>query len=490
MASNSANTDSYTLKGSKMKAHIINRILRTMENHKEYDEDLRTSLKMIGKDTSGVEHIITGHYRDVMKKKKKRNSFGGFEGYLNFKENKNVEDVFTELAKIFRVNLKVDGLTVFEKSEHLMDWEIKVEKGCDQLVTNLMSPSLHMLLKVNDSTVLSFSDNLFLEDLFGDDNAPTENDNVWKQDSVHEEKKPDQRKGAGTGVKDIRMCARTDSKTSSTSTGEEEENGLCTPPAPQRQISIPSSEEQKAPKAQSTSSAQVKTASTESTKPRLSDSDTKKNKTELIQGQASTDSSPEKNSKAIIIVDDDNDEHRRPPKKHSHNNQTTRKRKKPVIEVDERSRKRKKHEDSSSSDTDITVDYCEKKKKKKNSTKRVRNESQTKDVNERGFWIEGTDAESFLHHIDKHTADLIRDSLEIFTQNIPKIKNTFLAITSFITVLEKMLRKIPHHLDPQTNEIRVACTGCPLHCCSNWDIAATPGRPAKDSLRSSIKRKE
>lgn len=115
----------------------------------------------------------------------------------------------------------------------------------------------------------------------------------------------------------------------------------------------------------------------------------------------------------------------------------------------------------------------EKKKKKKESSS---------DFDRHGFRLVGCDTEFFLNHIQKHTADEIRDSVSLFTEHVGKIRNIFEAVISFVNQLQKLYENIPYEFDPRTREIITPCTGCRIHCVPHWNVPAVPGRPKKHGI--------
>ena len=65
-------------------------------------------------------------------------------------------------------------------------------------------------------------------------------------------------------------------------------------------------------------------------------------------------------------------------------------------------------------------------------------------------------------------------------ENIPKIRKTFDTIYNFVQILEKTLQQIPKYKDESTQEWKVCCKGCPIHCVSNWHFTNPTGRPTQE----------
>ena len=83
----------------------------------------------------------------------------------------------------------------------------------------------------------------------------------------------------------------------------------------------------------------------------------------------------------------------------------------------------------------------------------------------------------FLEHLDQHTRDLFQNTKEILDQNLPIIYNSLATVKSFISLLGKIIKRIPHEIDPISGEITLKCKGCLLHCPppQNWNVASLPG---------------
>ena len=60
-------------------------------------------------------------------------------------------------------------------------------------------------------------------------------------------------------------------------------------------------------------------------------------------------------------------------------------------------------------------------------------------------------------------------------------------VKSFISLLGKIIKKIPHEMDPISGEITLKCKGCLLHCPQNWSLTSPPGRPTVNSIKKKKK---
>ena len=65
----------------------------------------------------------------------------------------------------------------------------------------------------------------------------------------------------------------------------------------------------------------------------------------------------------------------------------------------------------------------------------------------KGFHIDG-DMLKFLKHLDQHSRDLFQSAKEILEENLPIIYNSLAAVKSFISLLGKIIKKIPYEIDP------------------------------------------
>ena len=74
----------------------------------------------------------------------------------------------------------------------------------------------------------------------------------------------------------------------------------------------------------------------------------------------------------------------------------------------------------------------------------------------------------FLEHLDHHTKDLFQSTKEVLDENLPIIYNSLATVKSFISLLGKIIRKVPHEIDPISGEITLKCKGCLLHYPQNW----------------------
>ena len=74
------------------------------------------------------------------------------------------------------------------------------------------------------------------------------------------------------------------------------------------------------------------------------------------------------------------------------------------------------------------------------------------EVDNKGFSIDG-DMAKFLEHLDHHTKDLFQSTKEVLHKNLSIIYNSLATVKSFISLLGKIIRKIPHEIDPIFSEI-------------------------------------
>ena len=117
---------------------------------------------------------------------------------------------------------------------------------------------------------------------------------------------------------------------------------------------------------------------------------------------------------------------------------------------------------------------CEKEKptcKTKSKNRKLENEEEVKN---KGFHIDGNMAK-FLEHLDHHARDLFQSTKEVLDEKLPIIYNSFANVKSFISLLGKIIKKIPHEIDPISGEIALKCKGCLLHCPQNWSLTSPPG---------------
>ena len=106
-----------------------------------------------------------------------------------------------------------------------------------------------------------------------------------------------------------------------------------------------------------------------------------------------------------------------------------------------------------------------------NLKRKLENEEE---VENKGFNINGNMAK-FLEHLDHHTKDLFQSTKEVLYENLPIIYNSLTTVKSFISLLGKIIKKIPHEMDPISGEITLKCKGCLLHCPQNWSLTSPPG---------------
>ena len=128
---------------------------------------------------------------------------------------------------------------------------------------------------------------------------------------------------------------------------------------------------------------------------------------------------------------------------------------------------------------------CEKEKptcKAKRILKRKLENEEEVEVENKGFNIDG-DMAKFLEHLDHHTKDLFQSTKEVLDENSPIIYNSLATVKSFISLLGKIIKKIPHEIDPISGEIALKYKGCLLHCPPNWSLTSPPGQPAANSIK-------
>ena len=89
----------------------------------------------------------------------------------------------------------------------------------------------------------------------------------------------------------------------------------------------------------------------------------------------------------------------------------------------------------------------------------------------------------FLEHLDHHTKDLFQSTKEVLDENLPIIYNSLATVKSFISLLGKIIKKIPHEIDPISAEITLKCKGCLLHFPQNWSLTSPSGRPTANSIK-------
>ena len=120
---------------------------------------------------------------------------------------------------------------------------------------------------------------------------------------------------------------------------------------------------------------------------------------------------------------------------------------------------------------------------KSNSKRKLEND---KEVENKGFNIDG-DMAKFLEHLDHHTKDLFQSTKEVLDENLPIIYSSLATVKSFISLLGKIIKKIPHEIDPIFGEITLKCKGCLLHCPQNWSLTSPPGRLTANSIKKKQK---
>ena len=122
---------------------------------------------------------------------------------------------------------------------------------------------------------------------------------------------------------------------------------------------------------------------------------------------------------------------------------------------------------------------CKAKSEKEKQTCKTKNNLKRKlkndeEVENKGFNIDG-DMTKFLEHLDHHTKDLFQSTKEVLDENLPIIYNSLATVKSFISLLGKIIKNIPHEIDPISSEITLKCKGCLLHCPQNWSLTSPPG---------------
>ena len=120
-------------------------------------------------------------------------------------------------------------------------------------------------------------------------------------------------------------------------------------------------------------------------------------------------------------------------------------------------------------------------KEKQMSLKMKKKKKKTKDSILMVIWLK------FLEHLDQQTRDLFQNIKEILDQNLPIIYNSWATVKSFISLLGKIINKIPHEIDPISGEITLKCKACLLHCPQNGNITSLPGLSPSDSIKKKKK---
>ena len=120
---------------------------------------------------------------------------------------------------------------------------------------------------------------------------------------------------------------------------------------------------------------------------------------------------------------------------------------------------------------------------KDNLKRKLKNDEK---VENKGFNIDG-DMTKFLEHLDHHTKDLFQSTKEVLDENLPIIYNSLATVKSFISLLGKIIKKIPHKTDPISGEITLKREGCLLHCPQNWSLTSPSGRPTANSIKKKKK---
>ena len=108
--------------------------------------------------------------------------------------------------------------------------------------------------------------------------------------------------------------------------------------------------------------------------------------------------------------------------------------------------------------------------KAKSKKRKLENDEE---VENKGFHIDG-DMTKFLGHLEHHTRDLFQSTKEVLDENLPTIYNSLATVKFFISLLGKIIKKIPHEIDPISGEITLKCKGCLLHRPQNRSLTSPP----------------
>ena len=111
----------------------------------------------------------------------------------------------------------------------------------------------------------------------------------------------------------------------------------------------------------------------------------------------------------------------------------------------------------------------------KQTQKRKHEENTNEEVNAKNFkrniksisFKKETNVDLLISHLEEHLSHKIKTDLGKIVENISKIKKTFDTIYNFVQILDKTLRQIPKYKNEKTQEWKVCCKGCPIHCISN-----------------------
>ena len=125
---------------------------------------------------------------------------------------------------------------------------------------------------------------------------------------------------------------------------------------------------------------------------------------------------------------------------------------------------------------------CEKEKPTCKAKSNLKRKLENEEVENKGFNIDG-DMAKFLERLDHHTKDLFQSTKEVLDENLPIIYNSLATVKSFISLLGKIIKKIPHKIDPISSEITLKCKGYLLHCPQNWSLTSPPGQLTANSIK-------
>ena len=123
-----------------------------------------------------------------------------------------------------------------------------------------------------------------------------------------------------------------------------------------------------------------------------------------------------------------------------------------------------------------------KRKHEDKSEEEIHSKNFKKNINSIAFKKE-TDVDLLITHLEEHLSHEIKTDLEKMIENIPKIKKTFDTIYNFVQIFEKTLRQVPNYKDEHTQEWKVCCKGCLIHCIPNRHFTNPTGRPTQGKLQ-------
>ena len=151
---------------------------------------------------------------------------------------------------------------------------------------------------------------------------------------------------------------------------------------------------------------------------------------------------------------------------------------------------KKPMERSLGEDLDSLIQVCEDTQKKLSRKRKHENKSEEeiqtknfkKNIKSIAFKKE-TDVDLLITHLEEHLSHEIKTDLKKMIETIPKIKKTFDTIYNFVQILEKTLRQVLNYKDECTQEWKVCCTGCLIHCVPNWHFTNPTGPPTQAKLQ-------